>query len=287
MMVAGLPGTISGAWSLFSSEPLIPVLVKYVSNYIPQIPNWLIPSIILISLPILIVGLVLVVGISIRAAPQQREVAKSPLELSGEAINAPIEKQQQENNKPAIETVVEKEEGNCHYLEVRNIGSVGKFTAQIEIIEDTTDRLTGKIYIGYWILDVHHNEAEIKYDHVDRLRIVRIDNIGRKRGISLDYYDTESEKLASFSYKWGGQPNKVPTDLHELLTSLTKPPRYTLRIVISSVPDLKGGSFVTEYKIDGDDLCQKESDKQPKLMNLLTLLALQQQNRKIFPTKQG
>ena len=177
-----------------------------------------------------------------------------------------------EDAKPAIGLSKMGEEDDHYYLEIKNTGNAGVFSAQIEVKESTV-KYEGKLYTGYWIMDTQHNKAEIKRDQVDRLKTVYfIDKGSAGKQVCLDYYDSESGKLATLSYEWGHRVN--PNDPHSLFTSIiSKNPQYTLRIIISSIPDLKGGSFTIEYKIDGEELYKRKDEKTSKIMNLLTLMA--------------
>lgn len=158
--------------------------------------------------------------------------------------------QRQNKEKPTIEELKCIKENDSYYLEMKNKGGVGNFSAQIKVLEDNNNRLTGSTLVGYWVLGKNHDESEIKHDHVDRIKIghLEIDN-GVLVGISLDHCITPSNnRLASLSLRWTKpQINQSYKDIPSRFSLIVLPQIYKLRIVISSKPDLDEGSFTKDF----------------------------------------
>ena len=186
-----------------------------------------------------------------------------------------IELELNNHRKPTIKKkhLRQIEEEDNYYIEIKNTGNAGIFSAQLEVVGDSP-KYQGKIYVGYWVMDTRHDRAEIKHDHIDRLRIAHFTEKGSAgKQVYLDYFDTESNKLASLLYEWDKYIQRNTHLPFPLPISEAPTPQYTLRITISSIPDLNGGSFVTEYKIDGEDLYKRNLEKTPAIVRFLNLIA--------------
>lgn len=178
------------------------------------------------------------------------------------------------NARPSVKGIKEIDEEHYCYLEIENVGCTGEFTAQIEVIEDTTGRYKGKFYVGYWVFDTRHHRSEIQTNHSDRLRIAHCHD-KNTNDIRLDYYDTESNCLSCLPFSWEKPATGRDAPLIRTLLASRPLPQCTIKVVISSKPDLKEGSIVGQYKLDVSELRIK-LDKTPRLLKFLKFMAYQQ-----------
>jgi hypothetical protein len=175
------------------------------------------------------------------------------------------------NSRPSVKTIKEIDEKNYYYLEIKNEGCTGEFTAQIEVIEDTTGRYKGKLYMGYWVFDALHYRSEIQRNHSDRLRIAHChdQNIN---DIHLDYYDPQSNCLACLPFSWENPTTGLDNPIVRTLVSRRPLPECVIKVIISSKPDLQEGSIERQYKLNVSEL-QNKLDKTPKLLKFLKSMA--------------
>jgi hypothetical protein len=178
--------------------------------------------------------------------------------------------------RPSVKNIKEIDEEHYYYLEIENVGCTGEFTAQIKVIEDTTGRYKGRLYMGYWVFDTRHYKSEIQANHSDRLRIAHChdQNIN---DIHLDYYDPQSNCLACLPFSWENPTTGLDDPIVRTLVSSRPLPECVIEVVISSKPDLREGSIVRHYKLNVSEL-QKKLDKTPKLLKLLKFMAHQKRH---------
>lgn len=174
-----------------------------------------------------------------------------------------------EDAKPTIVVTIPAEENHTNHLEVKNNGAVGKFSAQIEILEDNNNQFQGTSTLqGYWTLGADHGEAKIKQGHIDKLAIIdRVyDRNGNLVGAEPVYYYTGSDNtrgtLRSRSTATPLNPNYI--NIGGRINVIAWPRILKFKVTISSEPDLREGSFIQDYQWHSDfgltEISQKESD---------------------------
>jgi hypothetical protein len=147
-------------------------------------------------------------------------------------------------NPPSI-IVKPKTEQDIYYLEVTNIGETAEFECQIEIIEDNTGNRKGQLYLGYWQIGTSSKPTIM---NTDRIRIASKETEIPPRGsqaivdllmeLHLYYYDKRLMHQPPFwrSTVWTGE-------------GIIKP-EYRLRITITSIPSMREGKFIRDYRLD-------------------------------------
>jgi hypothetical protein len=159
------------------------------------------------------------------------------------------------NINPSI-IVKPDQEQDIYYLEVKNNGGVGKFKAQIIILEDNNNRLNGLTRVGFWSLSKHHHESEIMRNQIDKLQIFRLTNdVNGNSNIEIREYIYPDDNMWKSVLRWAtASRTGTPTysDAVARYSVMVLPQIYKLRVYISSNPDLKEGSFVQDYEWHSD-----------------------------------
>jgi hypothetical protein len=155
--------------------------------------------------------------------------------------------------KPAIGECKTIVENDSHFLEVKNTGGFGNFSAQIEVLEDSNNRLAGSTLIGYWLLGKGHCHSEIKNGHKDRIELVHLSREnGMLQGIDLIQCENPQNNRKLIPLIWPRSKSPNYTNGRGRVNIIALPQVYKFRIVISSKPDLREGCFIRNLVFNSD-----------------------------------
>jgi hypothetical protein len=152
-------------------------------------------------------------------------------------------------DKPSIIVKLHKKQG-IDGLEVKNIGLFGKFSAQVEVLEDSNNRLKGDTWFGYWELSPDHYESGIKNGHVDFLEFFRstIDTNGQWSIEVIQSNPPAKIPWAPIFRATIPSENLTYRSINAKASIVVTPQIYKFRVVISSNPEQKGQSFSRDYE---------------------------------------
>ena len=159
--------------------------------------------------------------------------------------------QQLESAMPSIEVKVANDI-DAFYLDVKNVGEVGDFQAQVEIVSGA-ENLRGdrRLYSGYWVIAAK-GTSHITRDQIDRVKIASLVPAVSPLSIMnfrLYFYDEASNSEKSVdSTSWN------PIDVRTLR------PSFDLRVTLSADQGLKEGSFIKKYKLSVNGLEELSQD---------------------------
>ena len=166
------------------------------------------------------------------------------------------------NAKPCIEVQPLKEK-NDFYLKVYNTGGEGKFRAQVRLSSDDPSVRCLPNYQASWKYS-NKEEAEILQKHDDWIRIASSE-LGDSAGfLKIWYFDkvhNYTDNITTSSHFWGATITNTKGKTRPL-----KNKKYTLDVVISSSPSLRGGAYQGKFLLGISEFKQvfPQSNSQPE-----------------------
>lgn len=159
---------------------------------------------------------------------------------------------------PSIEVNVIDDSGD-YYLEVFNKGKMGRFKAQLEIL-DSLDFIAprGKLVAGHWIIG-GGRESDIMHGQRDKIRIASLESPPHIPSVRYELYCD----IGGGESRWKHSSSWNPLSEH-------KGAWFWIKVTISSNPELKSGVFMETYRLDNNgfgvfDMSKPKENKQRKL----------------------